>query len=193
MQASVGTWPSHLPAVCLDIPNWYALTTAPQREFGVDLLLSIHGVTAEDRYVPYYTEPREKRRSDNGKMRQIDPLRRPLFPGYVFARFPYADYSRILDLAHITGIVQWNAGNPEVVPDSVVKYMKALVAAGARPAPSVQHWQHGDRIRATRGPWTGQSGVVVEDGKKFILEIEIFGGKRYVQLCNVPADAFERV
>ena len=192
MRTSDRKWSAHAPAVCLDELAWYALTTAPQREFAVELLLSIRGIQASDRYLPTYVEIRSRSRSNSPTTRKIHTIR-ALFPGYIFARFPYSRHSEVLGLAHVTGIVEWSPGVPQSIDAGVIDYMRQLVAAGVRPASAPEHWTRGDVVRILEGPFCGISGRVArDDSKRLIIDVDILGQRVPVLMCG-DHFAMERV
>src|SRR5215472_12673610 len=67
-------------------PQWYALTVRHQHERPVDRVLCAGGI---ETFLPLF---RARRRWSD----RVKELETPLFPGYVFGRFPFRDRVRVL-------------------------------------------------------------------------------------------------
>lgn len=127
---------------------WYALRHLSNRAFAVREALRRDGVEV---FLPTYQV--ETRWSD--RMKKVD---RPLFPGYIFARFKSERAEAILRTRGVYEILSIDQ-QPEAVPDLVIANLQRLAAQrGARIArcPYVA----GVMVTVLRGPFAGVAGVV---------------------------------
>jgi transcription antitermination factor NusG len=132
-----------------ETPRWYAIRTAPRREFRACSELSSRGMEA---YLPSYGNKRQW--SDRAKV-----IEQPLFPGYLFCRFPLADRVRILESPGVRQIVGIGK-TPAPIQEHQIDNLRAMVASRHQLAP----WPYlnaGQRIHIVRGPLAGVRGFVV--------------------------------
>ncbi len=85
---------------------------------------------------------------------------RPLFPGYLFARFVLArESARVVWAPGVRRLVTFEGEAPSV-PDSAIDFLRAqggpsgLIVARPRPLPA------GRRVRVTDGPFAGLVGII---------------------------------
>jgi transcriptional antiterminator NusG len=129
-------------------PLWYALTTAPSHEqFSSDILAS----KGYDPFPAIYVE--ERRWSDRKKL-----VERPLFPRYIFCRFPFELRREVLITPGITGLVKFGL---TVLPvaDAEIEAIRTVLASGL-PLMRVDYVAVGDRVLIERGAFQGVYGVV---------------------------------
>src|ERR1700743_2598940 len=98
---------------------WFALTVRPNHERTAERALSNQGIEA---YLPLYRTRRQW--SD----RVVD-AEAPLFPGYLFCRFPPQDRLRVLSSAGVRTIVG-TRHDPLPVEESEICSVRALVSSG---------------------------------------------------------------
>ncbi len=129
--------------------RWFAIRTSPRWEIRASSELSRRGL---ETYLPICRVKRNW--SDRDKI--ID---QPLFPGYLFGRFPLADRVRVLQTPGVKQIVGVGS-TPAPIRESEIDSLKTLVSANILLEP----WPYlhaGQRIRIDRGPLTGVEGFVV--------------------------------
>src|SRR6476469_8706627 len=93
----------------IQMPHWYALYTRVHQERRVEEKLRNQALEA---FVPLYRKPQRA-----GNKRTV--LERPLFSGYVFARFSAAERLRVLTIAGVCRIVG-KKGYPEPLPEAEI-------------------------------------------------------------------------
>ena len=144
---------------------WYALAVKPQHEVRVfEGLRRLGGIEG---FLPTYKDKRIW--SDRVKI-----LDTPLFPGYVFARFPYpARRVPVLRVAGVRAIVGLgHAASP--LADEEIGTIRTLVSSTfpVRPWPFLRA---GQRVRIDHGPLRGVEGIILEqkDEWRMIVSVEL--------------------
>lgn len=141
--------------------QWYAIYTRPSHEKRV----AVHfGIREIEFFLPSYcTTHRWKNRCKV----QLDL---PLFPGYVFACFPWAQHARVLEVPSVVSIVG-NGRVPLPLAESEMGSLRAgLQVRRAEPHP---YLNVGERARIKSGPLMGFEGVVLRksNGLRFVLSL----------------------
>jgi transcriptional antiterminator NusG len=131
-------------------PRWYALHTRSRHEKRVRDELSGRG--GVEPFLPLY--PRWSWWGDRTK--QVDF---PLFSGYCFARFRYADRLTVLRSFGVVALVGLT-DCPEWIPDAEIEAIRALVASKLRYDPH-PFLEEGDEVEVIRGPLKGTRGYLV--------------------------------
>jgi transcription antitermination factor NusG len=131
------------------MPSWFALRVRPKLEKTVAAQLSKLGF---DQYVPLQKE----RRRWSDRVKVIDT---PLFPGYIFCRFAYADRLRVLNSPGVESIVGFGKSDAPV-EDSEIDAVRTLVASG-RTLRHLPFLRIGQQVLIDGGPLAGVRGVVV--------------------------------
>lgn len=143
---------------------WYAVRVRSRHDFAVRDALLARGLEA---WTPIWRQ--HVRWSDRETV-----TARPLFPGYVFARFSRCATELVLS-AH-PGIVQILSLDQKPVPiaDEVIA---ALQLAAARPDVTTCPYVAGVTIVVKSGPWAGCAGVVVrvKGATTLYIPVEVFG------------------
>ena len=120
----------------------------------VDRLLNAAGVTS---YLPLIGRLRQW--SDRSKHVSF-----PLFPGYVFARFPLAVLPDIVRTPNLIEVVKVN-GSPTPIREVEIDSIRALVLGveriGEEPAPH-EYLVRGQHVRVIQGPFEGLRGILTE-------------------------------
>ena len=151
------------------LPQWYVLRSIPGHELCVEQLLVCKGV---ERYCPRYV--RQVRRADHPNLART--LHPPLFPGYVLARFVWADRDYVSDTIGLLKrhpILQFGQ-TPAMLSEDEVQRIRIMQQNNAVP------WERpitiGDRVVIHGGAFEGCEGVVQRIGNKsfFIVNIELF-------------------
>ncbi len=131
--------------------KWYAIHTRSSHEKSVAsrLLFCDHEV-----FLPLYGV------THRWKNRCTKRLELPLFPGYVFARFPLDDRVAVLNTPGVSSIVGVSR-NPLPIEDAVIESLRSgLHLRQAEPHP---HIAVGDRVRISAGPLSGMEGIILRD------------------------------
>lgn len=141
--------------------NWFALRVRPKHEKTVATNLSRLGF---DEYVPL----QKVRRLWSDRVKVLEA---PLFPGYIFCRFAYADRMRVLSSPGVESIVGF--GKTEVpVEDSEIDAVRTLVATG-KPLAHLPFLRIGQRVLIERGPLAGIRGVVLREERAWRVVVSV--------------------
>lgn len=103
----------------VEMPRWYAINTKPREEDRADENLTAWGVEA--------FAPRIRKKRFNQFTGKPTAISRPLFPGYIFARF---DAARLLHKVHYTRgvhVVVSFDHQPVAIEDEVIELIKSQV------------------------------------------------------------------
>jgi len=130
-------------------PQWYALQIAPKRLFTIQAALERRGI---ETYLPVFTV--EVKWSDRVKV-----VERPLFPGYVIARFSLTAAPEILAIAGVIQILNNNL-HPEAIDDAEIASLRRVLADVLRPSEPCA-FALGEKVRIESGPLAGVTGMVV--------------------------------
>lgn len=158
---------------------WFALRLRNRFEFAVQEQLRQQEI---GEFLPTLTQ--ETRWSDRTSV-----TTRPLFPGYIFARF---DPATRADVLRIRGVVQILSVDqqPVAIPDDQVANLQRFVSAAARIAPG-PYVAVGATVRVARGPFAGVEGLVTrtKGAVSLTISVELLG--RSVSVALNPADVEE--
>jgi transcription antitermination factor NusG len=141
--------------------TWFALRVRPKHEKAVATNLSMLGF---DQYVPLQ---RVRRRWSD----RIKVLDAPLFPGYIFCRFSYADRLRVLSSPGVESIVGFGRTDAPV-NDSEIEAIRTLVASG-KPLAHLPFLRIGQSVMIERGPFAGIRGVVLREEAAWHVVISV--------------------
>jgi len=143
-------------------PRWYAVRTRSRHEKRVHEQLA--GRQEIDVFLPLWE--RRSRWKDRIKRIQV-----PLFPGYCFARFRYADRLRVLKAFGVVDLVG-PGGEPEPIPDAEMEAIHALVGSGLAYEP-FPFLAEGMEVEVVRGPMVGVRGRLLrkDRGRRVVLSV----------------------
>ncbi len=166
--------------LCPDAPQWFALSVKHQHERPVDRILSSGGVES---YLPLF---RTRRRWSD----RVKETESPLFPGYVFGRFPFRDRVRILNTPGVGKIVGF-AGKPVPVPDQEIENIRVALRSEL-PLGPWPFMRPGDRVRVDHGPLRGVEGRLSREksGVRLVIDVELL--QRSVAI-EVDSDMLARI
>lgn len=155
--------------------QWYAIRTRARAEQTVaDRLLSHAAI---EPFFPRYLEP--VKWSD-----RIHRTFRPLFAGYLFARFDSASAEIVIRTA---GVVQILA---ESVPDSQIESLR--IACQVSPMFHETTYRPGELVRITSGPFSGCEGLIDRaEPNRLTLKIDLL--RRAVSVQIDRKTSIERV
>lgn len=132
--------------------DWYAIYTRRGHEKRVVEHLALREI---EYYLPSY------RTTHRWKNRCKVELELPLFPGYVFARFPWLQHVRVLEVSSVVSILG-NGREPLPLDQGEIAALRAgLALRRAEPSPNVSI---GKRARIKLGPLSGFEGIVIRRG-----------------------------
>lgn len=165
--------------------NWYAIWVMSRAEFIVRARLDLLGIES---FLPTYDEKVEW--SDRRKI-----TTRPLFPGYIFARFDPFEPREMSNVAYRDEVMK-SAGvvdilpssmNPQPVDPSQLEIVHRVIRAGLDAEPC--QYISGDEVEIETGPLSGIRGIVqrTKTGHRLIVRIEMLHRAISVELdaCDV--------
>lgn len=142
--------------------RWYACYTRARHEKIVERLLGERGF---DSYLPMV--PRVRRWKDRKK--SVDW---PLFPSYVFARFPLIETHRVLTTPGLSTIVKVNGMFAPIAEDEIenVRLFEKLLRNGPVVSKPVPFFGRGQWVEVVGGAFTGLRGIVEQNrGRRRVL------------------------
>jgi len=153
-------------------PQWFAVWTRSRHEQVVRTQLDEKRVT---NFLPTLTK--WSRWRDRRKQIEV-----PLFPGYVFARFPLGERLAVLKCSGVVSLVSVN-GAPVPVPDQEIDGIRQLVASTLPydPCPTIKT---GTMVEVVHGPLKGVVGRLTRKGTqaRLILAVNLIGQGVSVQV-----------
>lgn len=166
---TIGVAPPIRTAVALRAPaRWYACYTRARAEKQVTRLLELRGIEA---FLP--TVRRERAWADRRKVVDL-----PLFPSYVFGRFPPRALHHILSVPGVATVVR-SGDRLAPVPDGEIENIRRLQNGLARTGqrPDARPLQPGRRVTVIAGPFGGVDGVVVQlrGGRRVLVGLGAIG------------------
>lgn len=154
-----------------DPPHWYALRLRSRADFTVRDELTAAGIEAFCPTFEVTTRWTDRERTTT----------RPLFAGYLFARFDRTEAARILQTRGVVQILGTD-NTPAEIDDSVIADLRRAVANPKRVAPCP--YVAGAAVTVSRGPFAGVTGVVsrVTGATLLSIPIAILGRSVSVQI-----------
>jgi transcription antitermination factor NusG len=153
---------THWPLVYAPQLNWYAIYTRPSHEKRSIEHLALREIEC---YLPSYRTTRR------WKNRCTVELQLPLFPSYVFARFPWCEHVRVLEIPGVLSIVGSGREPLPLRHSEIVSLREGLDLRRAEPHP---YLNVGERARIRSGPLAGFQGIVMRknNGLRVILTLQ---------------------
>lgn len=153
--------PCVLPGEASLAAPWFACYTCAHAERKVDRLLKGQEVESFVPLVPL-------RRQWHDRLKVVEW---PLFPSYIFARFPLSRLYNVLGTPGVAFVIMSN-GRPAPIADreitNIAAFARALAQGGVLPVSVL--FEAGERVRIVDGPFAGVEGVVVENrGRRRLL------------------------
>lgn len=142
-------------------PSWYAIHVRSQFERKVEGRLIDAGIEA---FFPYFLETRKW--SDRKKQ-----IERPLFPGYILARFDGSSREELAKVLATSGVVRvlGDGSEPSAIPDADVAAIRELLESGKRltVAPLQQRaYKPGEKVVMMRGSLRGAEVKFLKETKR---------------------------
>ncbi len=143
-------------------PRWYACYTRARHEKRVERQLEERGFES---WLPVVE--RDRQWSDRTKRVEF-----PVFPSYVFCRFPASRIHEILTVPGVSTVVRID-GRPAAIRDeemeNIRRFVDALGSSQLEPEP-VPFIREGQPVRVVDGPFEGVTGIAVERrGRRRVL------------------------
>jgi transcription antitermination factor NusG len=160
--------------------HWYALVVQPKHEKAVDEYLRRRGLAA---LCPTY----QARKSWSDRIKVVDL---PLFAGYVFSCFSYAQRIVALSTAGVRAIVGFGP-TPQPIPDAEIAALQSIRIAGLpmRPWP---YLRVGQRVQVVKGCLAGLEGILAREKDLFRVVVSVEMLMRSVAI-EVERDSIEPV
>jgi len=153
---------------------WYALSVKHQHERAVRSALEFNGFEA---LAPTY----RARRRWSDRVKEVDL---PLFTGYVFCRFEFAERVRVMDAPGVARVVEFG-GAPAEISETEIAAIRAVMDSKLPVCP----WPYlklGDRVRVEHGPLRGIEGTllrqVVRERWQLVIGVEMLQRSLAVEL-----------
>jgi transcription antitermination factor NusG len=139
-----------------DSARWFAVRVKDHHETVLTAHLANY---CDETFLPSY----RSRRVWSDRFREIDA---PLFPHYVFCRFPYAERVPILRVPGVYSVLRL------AIPDEEIAGLRSAAASGlpCRPWPFLNS---GSRVVIERGPLRNLTGIVVEEKGRWRLVLSV--------------------
>jgi transcription antitermination factor NusG len=156
--------------------QWFALRTRSRTERKAGERLDRAGVEV------FTAAPLQEREWTD----RVKRVRVPLFPGYIFARFPPLELTPVLGVPGVVDVVRMG-GRPAPVRAEELEALHRMVngveATGHR-AEAVDPLERGDPVRVTAGPFEGLEGILLDDprGSRVAVRIEALRQARAIRL-----------
>jgi transcription antitermination factor NusG len=162
-----------------DCVRWYAVYTSANHEKRVATHLSQRSV---EQFLPTYTSVRK------WKDRRVT-LDLPLFPGYVFVRFPLRERLRVLQVPGVAKLVGFG-GIPAALPEAEIEGLRSGLASGIHAEPHA-FLTAGRKVRVKRGPMTGLQGILLrrKGRTRLVVSLELIQRAMAVEIDEADVEA----
>lgn len=143
-------------------PHWYVVSTMARHEKQVAQQLAERRI---EHFLPTYKTVHRWRD------RRAEVIL-PLFPGYVFVKFPLLERLRVLTLPSVAKIVGFGAGPVPLHDEEMERLRTGLVQVQSSPHP---YASLGQKVRIRSGPLAGQEGILerCNDNFKVVLSMHL--------------------
>jgi len=160
-------------------PLWFAFRTRPRTEKRVIRMLAAQGVEVEGAIVSV-----DRQWSD--RIRRVD---QPLFPGYVFARFPLQQLLHLLPTPGILHVVRIE-GRAIPLRDAEIQAVRALiqgVSETGQPFEACDYLEVGREVEVVEGPFRGMTGLLLETRGRRRVTVRLAALRQAVSV-DLPRD-----
>lgn len=131
-------------------PQWYAIHTNPKQEERAHQNLQAWGLES--------LNPKLKERRPNPFTGAPVYVTKPLFPRYIFARFPERILHKVIFTRGVHSVVSFN-GAATSIDDEIIDLIKARVGADGFVKAAEEELQDGDKVVITAGPMKDLVGI----------------------------------
>lgn len=158
--------------------RWFAISVNSRHEKAVETHLTSRSLTG---FAPVY----HARRRWSDRVKEVEV---PLFPGYVFCRFAFADRLKVIGAPGVRGIVGF-AGKPTPIPDLEIESVKMLIASGHPVSPAAP-LTAGQPVRISEGALAGVEGIVVREKScyRVVVKVELLNRAVQVELDRLSVE-----
>jgi transcriptional antiterminator RfaH len=150
-----------------EIPNWFAVQTRPQAEAIAETQLRMLSI---ETLLPL------RRRSIRHATRRTHVVFRPLFPGYLFARFCAAISLRAVNARRgVLRVLGSASDKPWPVDEAIVDAVRQRLDTEGCVELVERPFHAGDAVRIADGPLTGWSGIfdsALSDSQRVVIFID---------------------
>jgi transcriptional antiterminator RfaH len=158
-----------------EITNWFAVQTRPSAEAVAETQLRMLSI---ETLLPL------KRRSIRHATRRSRVVFRPLFPGYLFARFCAAVSLRAVNAGRgVLRVLGAASDKPWPIDEAIVEAIRQRLDPDGCVELVERPFNAGDTVRITDGPLTGWSGVfdsALSDSQRVVILIDTLQQGRVV-------------
>ena len=156
-------------------PTWYCIKTRTRQELTAKRLLQTDvGIEV---FCPLLKFERARR---SGRVRVTEAM----FPGYIFAKFPYAALHRQVAASNGVSTVVSFGGIPAVVEEAIIQELKSVIGGGETvEIPS--EVRIGEEVQVVEGPFKGIRAVVTQvmpARARVMVLLELLGMEREVEV-----------
>ncbi len=115
-------------------------------------------------------------------------LELPLFPGYVFVQLALRDRLRVLEVPGVVRLVGFD-GHPSPLPIEDIETIRTCLGRRQFMAPH-PYVRRGQRVRLSRGPLEGLTGVVLrqKNRTRFVISLELLMRSVAVEIDSADFD-----
>jgi transcriptional antiterminator RfaH len=145
--------------------NWYAIHTKPCREVVAAMKIKRLGVEV------FLPQVKQQKRVWGVTQMVI----KPLFAGYLFARFSPAAYLHLIHYARGVQRVVGSGNSPLPVDDRIILAIRLRISEEGYVRIKPQPMQRGDRVVVQEGPLQGLSGIfeqALDDRERAVILLE---------------------
>ena len=157
--------------------HWYCVKARPRQERSAKAALA-----SEAGIEVFCPMLRFERARKSGRVRVVEAM----FPGYLFARFCYAEKRRLVgSISGVSTVVSFG-GIPAIVPEAIIGELRASVADGEMiEIPS--SLSIGEEVQVVEGPFQGIRAIVtavMPARARVTVLLELLGMEREVEVAE---------
>jgi len=141
---------------------WYAVYTRPRAEKQVFERLLDKGI---DAFLPL--QKRMKQWSDRKKL-----VETPLFSSYVFVNVNRSLYDEVLRTHGVVKYISFE-GKAATIPSSQIDNLRIIIDSDADVETTWEKRKKGEKVRVNGGPLHGLEGILITDGKKNKVMVQV--------------------
>ena len=157
--------------------EWYCVKARPRQEQSAKLtLMSEAGIEV---FCPMLRFERARR---SGKVRVLEAM----FPGYLFARFCYAEQFRLVGAVNGISTIVSFGGIPAIVPGDIIQELRASVA-DEETVEIPTTFSVGEQVKVVEGPFRGIQAIVTNvmpSRARVTVLLELLGMEREVEVSE---------
>jgi transcriptional antiterminator RfaH len=156
--------------------NWYAIHTKPTREDSAAMSIRRMGLEV-------LLPKMEQEKKVYGRPHRVI---KPLFPGYLFARFRPSNYLHMINYARGVRQVVTGCGMPVVVEGRIIQAIQARIGnEGYVRLEIAEQLKPGDRVQIKEGPLRGWKGIFdreLSDRERVLILLDMIEYQAHVSV-----------